>query len=223
MTEQVWEFRTGCHNVIDDNTPMRLPGDNRTFTAKELRTLGYEEHELLVLAVTPLADSQLGAWQLTELKRHYPGFMSVLSFDGTSGTVETREDGKTVKRAFSFANGTITPSFAPNITAGGPRKDKEVTGAFAPLPTYEKALAERRAAEQTPESNFEERYRAERLAEFASEPARVAALRAAHGLPEPQLRHAAGAPRYPIPDSYGPDLQRLRERDARQLAAKEAK
>src|SRR5438128_2244044 len=77
------------------------------------------------------------------------------------GTYEARTPaGQTAPKPFTFSGTTITtPAFAPHVNAGGPNKGQVSDVTPTPDP-YKKELAERRAAEQTPEQNFEQQYKA---------------------------------------------------------------
>jgi len=214
------QFRAGCHNV-DDDTQIWLPGDStRRYTARQLRALGHTEYELRILT-TPIIDldhDQLTAFEL-ELGRRIGATATIVKFDANTGLGRYQTvlvTGETVTRPFTAsADAILTPTFAPSVNAGGPNKGKEVTGKFAAPDTYKKAL-ERRAAEATPEQKADDDFKALRTAEFAAEARRRDEHIAAH----PRLT-TAEAKTYPPPDAYAPDLQKLRERDARALAAKE--
>ena len=86
---------------------------------------------------------------------------------------------------------------------------------------YAKDLAAMKTASATPESTFEETLRADRLAALADEHRRLSAHSEARRAEV--LRVAADRETYPIPNSYEADIQKLRERDARMLAAKESR
>ena len=115
----------------------------------------------------------------------------------------------------------LTPAYQAPINGGGVNKG-QVAG---PTPDpYAKELAERRAAEgtsATPEQSFEDKYKAERAAEFAAQRTRMTAH--AHRQRAEQLRAAEGQRTYEIPDAYAEGLKTLRERDARALAAKKGR
>ena len=212
-----WPLANDIANDPTRNDDDRITrADDGTFcTVGELRT-----------AMTSASAEQLRAFE-RELRRRDSGFMAITKTDANTGvgTYEARTPaGQTAPKNFTFTDDVITtPTFAGHVNAGGPNKDKDVTGTFAPPNGYQKALAERRAAEQTPESTFEDRWKADRLRDLAAEPARVAALRAAHGIPEPRFVVLSADDLCKSPDIYGPGIKALQERDRRAAAAKEAK
>jgi hypothetical protein len=90
-----------------------------------------------------------------------------------------------------------------------------VTTAAAPRP-YDAPLKARVAANVTPEREFENTYKARRLAEFAAEYARTDAHREAN--PSPRLTAAEAAEfheRYRAPDPYAAGLKALRAKEKR--------
>jgi hypothetical protein len=199
---------------LSDDVYVEFDGDPRKYRVGELRALA------AAFNIAPAPNVSASAGQLaafeTQLRKVDPGFIRIV-WTNTSGTV-----GKGVyltrmksiaerEKPFTFSGmSIIEPQLKPALTLDA-------------LGGYAKELAERRAAEQTPEESFGARYKAERLAEFASEPARVAAMRAAHGIPEPQLTVLAADELCKAPDPYKDGLEKLRERDARALAAKESR
>lgn len=101
-----------------------------------------------------------------ELRRRDQGFMQgsvEADFEKGTGTYETFTNGKQVTKTFTFEivnNDTVvilTPAFAPPSNA--------VTVAAAPDP-YAQGIAAARAAMATPESRFEDEYKASRQREF---------------------------------------------------------
>jgi hypothetical protein len=80
---------------------------------------------------------------------------------------------------------------------------------------YAADIAKLKAAFETPATTFENKWKADRLAALASEPDRVAALRAAHGVAEPRFVVLADEDRFPPPDAYAADLKALREKEAK--------
>ncbi len=91
------------------------------------------------------------------------------------------------------------------------------TNYAAPNP-YTPGLTALRAAAATPESTFEDRYKAERLAALDAEYARFASSIEADPLP---LRTAEAA--FPTPDPYREGIVALQGRDARVREAKETR
>jgi hypothetical protein len=102
-----------------------------------------------------------------------------------------------------------------------PQNDQIVAGAYLPPDPYAKDLAALRAAEATPESTFEEEWKKRRLSEFEAEARQRDAHIATH--PSPPRLTTAELKTYAPPDPWKADLEKLRERDARALAAKKAR
>jgi hypothetical protein len=219
MTEQVWEFRTGCHNVIDDDALMRLPGDNRTFTAKELRSLGYEEHELRVLAdddvhVADVPSTEATQAQLEEFKKQLrkadPEFIKIL-WTQREGTNTASQVGKGVY--LTQVDGHASPRERPFTFSGSkvlsPTGKAKTLESFAPPDAYQKGLeALRAAASRSTEPNFEDGWKAERARELQAQRDRMTAHVAAH--PAPPRLTTAEVNNYAPPDPYKADLDKMR-------------
>ena len=242
MSEQiqrVWEFRAGCHNVIDDDPAaarvaavaerpdlsddcyVQFDGDPRKYRVGELRAAATATGPTIADEPdTETSDAKLKTFA-NQLRKADLGFIRIIWTD-TSRTVGkgiylTQVSGipEPRSRPFTFDGDRVTSP------TGKPKTLEE--SSWTPLSAYQKDLDALRAASATPETTFEAQYKAQRAAELAAEPERLSQQRAARGLLEPQLRHAAGAPRYPIPDPYKDAVEKLRERDARALVAKEGR
>ena len=86
---------------------------------------------------------------------------------------------------------------------------------YSPKDPFAADIAAMRAAEATPESRFEDAYKAARLCELADEDAQVAQLRAAHearlAATSPPRFTAAELEKFDPPDPYAEDIRKLRE------------
>jgi hypothetical protein len=117
-------------------------------------------------------------------------------------------------------HGAFAEAEAAVLKAAGAHRELAVTAAagFAPPDPYAAGIAAMSAASATPESTFEERWKAERLEALNAEHARLDALVAAH--PSPRLTTAEAESLAP-PDPWNAGIKALRERDARAATAKE--
>jgi len=189
---------------LNDNLTLSLPGDNRIFTVAQLRTLGYTDGEIGVLVdATP-------ELRTTEGRRHSATDQSHLDAAHAAA-------GEVLDHLASA--GARVPGTSQR-TEADVEKAERAAGRFAPPDAYEPQLKQLRAACATPDSTFEEKWKADRLRELNAEHARLEASSATHRAA--MSRAAEGRTTYPIPNSYEADLQKLRERDARALAAKES-
>jgi hypothetical protein len=164
-----------------------------------------------------------------ELQRLDPAFVRVLMTSDALGKGEylATFDGKPTERQFTYTLGSdgpiviVTPTplwqNAPVHETQVHTPDLPSLQAYAPPDPYAKDIAAMRAAEATPESTFEEKWKADRLRDLAGEDDRLATLRAARGIPEPRLAvlSAADLAAYATPDPYAAGIKALQAKEAK--------
>jgi hypothetical protein len=150
---------------------------------------------------------------LAEIGRRDPKCIEIDSADEATGKGKYVVTGGG-RRPFTWhvtAEGVVVvdkPEFA--------KPQDAVTAAEAPDP-YAVPIAAIRAASATPLSTFEADLKVQRLAALAAEDAQLAVMRAARGMPEPEIRTLSTEEidAYRPPDPYREGLRTLLEKEGR--------